>query len=474
MFLRSIQWRLQAWHGLTLILVLAGFGFTVFRLHRETELQQMDRELDQHLNVLVRALRDHRPPGRSSPTGLDHSGPGSSALPSSRGFRLLPEREELFSEETGFYYIVWRRDGHTLGRSTNAPVSIPMPSVAPSDRGTRARELVRESFHFTPPGECLLVGRLTGADQARLRRFSMSLWGLGAGVLTLGLLGGWWIARRALRPITDITTTAARISGGNLSERIEAKKTDDELGHLAEVLNATFARLQASFDRQREFTANAAHELRTPITVVMSQSESALARERSLPEYREALAACLRAAKRMRQLTEALLSLARMDGSQTSLKREQVDLCAVVRESIGSLNSLAEQSQIRIENEHGSLKGIGDPETLRLVVTNLLTNAIQYNREGGVVTVRIASESSWAVVSVMDEGPGVSADSLGRIFERFYREDGSRSRHTGGVGLGLAIAKTCMAAMGGSISATNIEPHGLCVTVRIPGVPIGG
>ena len=149
-------------------------------------------------------------------------------------------------------------------------------------------------------------------------------------MLLLGLAGGWWVATRAIRPIEAISATAVKIAGGDLSQRINAADTESELGRLAGVLNSTFARLEAAFAQQARFTSDASHELRTPVSVILSQTQTALSRERTSSEYREALEACQRAARRMRKLTESLLELARLDAGQEPMKRERFDLSRIV------------------------------------------------------------------------------------------------------------------------------------------------
>ena len=160
-------------------------------------------------------------------------------------------------------------------------------------------------------------------------------------MLVLGLAGGWWVATRAIRPIEAISATAVKIAGGDLSQRINAADTDSELGRLAGVLNSTFARLEAAFAQQARFTSDASHELRTPVSVILSQTQTALSRERPAAEYREALEACQRAAQRMRNLTESLLELARLDAGQEPMKQERFDLLRVARECVEMVRPLA-------------------------------------------------------------------------------------------------------------------------------------
>jgi signal transduction histidine kinase len=192
---------------------------------------------------------------------------------------------------------------------------------------------LREFFHYTPPGDCILVGRNIRDDLYGLRRFAWLLAGAGVAILACGLAGGWWVSTRALRPIGDISAAAIRISTGDLTQRIHTADSDSELGQLARVLNDTFARLQFAFDWQLQFTGDASHELRTPVSVVLTQTQTALSRERPAAEYRESLVACQRAAQRMRQLIESLLTLARLDSGEAVATREPCDLHQVTCEA---------------------------------------------------------------------------------------------------------------------------------------------
>jgi len=471
----SIRWRLQAWHGLLLVIVLAGFGFTAWRLQRATHLQRLDQELEQRISMVAGAMPrramgpEDGPQGRPPP--LD--GPPFGERPPPPLEVRLPERDLSFFEGApgnGFYYVVWNRSGEEAARSTSAPAHVPRPVRPAQNRDARFRGALRERFHFAPPGEIILVGRDIGDDLAGIRRFAWLLVGAGAVVLTLGLSGGWWITSRALRPIGDISATAAKIATGDLAQRIPTEDADSELGDLARVLNTTFSRLQASFARQAQFTADAAHELRTPVTVLLTHAQNGLAGDCANEEHREAFEASQRAAQRMRRLIESLMILARIDSGEAATAREVCALDQIARESTELLRPLAQAQGITLESEFSPAACQGNPEQLGQVVTNLVSNAIYYNRPAGRVRVKVATEAGGAVLTVVDTGLGIGPDDLPRIFDRFYRADKARANALGRTGLGLAITQAIVHAHGGAIEVATVPGEGSTFTVRLPGL----
>jgi heavy metal sensor kinase len=326
----------------------------------------------------------------------------------------------------------------------------------------------REAFHFTELGDCVLAGCSITAHLSAMHRFIGLLLAAGAGVLALGLGGGWWLTGRAIRPIAQISAAASRISAGNLAERINVADADDELGHLAGVLNSTFARLEAAFAQQRQFTADASHELRTPLAVILTEAQTALARERSAAEYRETVESCLSTAQQMRRLVESLLELARFDAGQQAMKREPFDLSQVARQCVDLVRPLAARREIKINCDLPAVQCFGDPERISQVVTNLLTNAIEFNRDQGEIRISVAADKSSALLKLADTGDGIPAEDLPHIFERFYRVDKSRSRRQGRTGLGLAICRAIVDAHGGALEVFTQPGVGSIFTLKLP------
>jgi heavy metal sensor kinase len=285
-------------------------------------------------------------------------------------------------------------------------------------------------------------------------------------------VGGFWLATRAIRPIEDISSTAMKIAEGDLSLRINTANTDNELGRLAQVLNSTFTRLEAAFAQQARFTSDASHELRTPLAVIITQMQQALSRERTVDEYRNTLAASLRAAQRMRGLTESLLQLARLDAGLDGQRKEKVDLNLVVRDAVDLIQPLAVQGEITIQQGTGeAIMVLGDAGQLGQVVTNLLSNAIQFNRKGGWIKVEVARREGFAELRVSDNGEGIAEHDLPHVCERFYVADKSRSRLQNRTGLGLSICKAIVEAHKGTLEVTGKLGEGTTVLVKLPIVP---
>src|SRR6266542_846151 len=498
MFPKSIRWRWQLWLAFLLIGVLSGFGVAVYQLQRVNQLKQIDEELERRLAALSSAVRGGPPPGFGPRRPREEGGPGEPApddgprrLPppppggpdaprpggpremrfGPREFRRSSETAALFepTRTHTFYFAAWSRDGHLLKQSTNAPADLPPPSrVADTLTHTRLRDQFREAFHFTEMGDCVLAGRSIRADLQALRRFTWWLLAAGGTVLAFGLGGGWWLTSRAVRPVEEMSAAARRISAGNLSERIRGADLDNELGRLAAVLNSTFARLEAAFAQQMQFTADASHELRTPLAILISETQTALARERSAAEYRETVVACLETAQQMRQLTDSLLELARFDVAQEQIERTCFDLAEVARACAERLRPLAAAHGLPIHCDLAPAETFSHADRLRQVITNLLTNAIHYNKPNGEVRVRTRTENGAAVLTIADTGHGIAPEHLPHIFERFYRADQARSRANGHFGLGLAICKAIVDAEGGRIEVASQPDAGTSFTVRLP------
>jgi heavy metal sensor kinase len=443
--LSSLRARLLLWYTLILAVVIAGFAATSCYLFWRSLVLDIDERLRASADSLVAGL---------NPTS---SGDFDLVLPAE--FRQVDG--EVSSLST--YYTVWNRDGELVDRS-GGDFDIPTPTAV----GTRTRAAQRELVVSGPGSTLVLVGRDLQEARSDVLAFAGMAAGGGLAALLVSLLGGWFLVGRALAPVARISQAAAAMSAGDLDARIAVERTENELEQVAVALNQAFDRLHLAIEGERRFTADASHELRTPLATISAEIDWALARERSGEEYRRCLDTAQRAADRMRRLVERLLTLARADSGGASLQRAPVGLAPVVGDALGIVRPLAEQKGVTIETHLQAATVVGDRDRLTDLVTNLFANAIQYNRDGGRVSVEVWPEGADACVRVRDTGTGISEQDLPRVFDRFYRADKARTAQSGGAGLGLAIAKWIVEAHGGRIACQSAVGHGTEVLVRLP------
>jgi heavy metal sensor kinase len=292
-------------------------------------------------------------------------------------------------------------------------------------------------------------------------------------VLPLGLLlatvGGWVLARRALKPVDEMTQAAHRISGDSLAGRLQETGTGDELDRLAKTLNDMLGRLDNSFRQTRQFSADAAHELQTPLTILKGEIEVALRSSRSPDEYRGVLQSNLEEIDRISSLVAGLLLLARADRGVLRLDLQPVKLEELLEEVGEQMRRLAENQAVSLHYglmEPASIQG--DREHFKRLLVNLIDNAIQYTPAGGKVTLSLSCDGKWARVGISDTGIGLSADEQAQIFNRFYRAAEARSQRGGGAGLGLSIAQSIAVAHGGRIEVESTPGQGSTFTVSLP------
>jgi len=275
--------------------------------------------------------------------------------------------------------------------------------------------------------------------------------------------------KRAFAPIHELSTLARQISAENLSQRIPAVRSHDEIGELAETFNEMIARLETSFQQIQQFSSDVAHELKTPLTVLKGEIEVALRKERSPDEYREMLADLFDAANELGKMVEDLLLLARIDARRVPVASEEVALDELTLETYESLLVLANQKQIAINlRKIESVTISGDAGLLKRVLSNLIVNAITYTPEGGAIELAVEAAPQRAIVTIFDSGIGIPADALPYIFDRFYRVDQSRSHETGGAGLGLAIVKQIIIAHHGVINVESVVGKGTTFRIELP------
>lgn len=441
----SIRFRLLSWYALILFLLICALGVLLYVNVRRSIYAQIDGQLRAHALALTANLR----PQPEGTFDLD----------------LTEEHVQHFQQEDpgAPFYAIWNAQGEIVDQSNPA-----LTTARPTEIGVASHGNVREVAVRGPQGAVVLVGQGVADVQQRMRHLLWVTVALGVGALAVALAGGWFLADRALRPIQRITRTARTVSASNLSQRIDVRRVEGELGDLARTLNDAFDRIERAFDQQTRFTADASHELRTPLSIVLSHAELALRKPRSEDEYRATLETTLKAARRMKSVVEALLTLARADSKQVSLQLEPVKLHELTADVATTLAPLADERGVTITTDLHPVELRADRNLLHELITNLIKNAILYNHEHGRVTVTLTSTAETATLAVADTGIGIPPADRPHIFQRFYRVDKARSREQGGTGLGLAISQWITHLHRGEIAFTSEEGAGTTFTVTVP------
>jgi len=292
-------------------------------------------------------------------------------------------------------------------------------------------------------------------------------------VLLISGIGGYTLSRHALAPVDALTRTARTISGQNLSSRLQKLDTGDELQRLSDTLNEMLERIEKAFLRITQFTGDASHELRTPISLMRTEAEIALRRERDPDAYREALQHILKETERASVLIEDLLALARADSGKEFLQLQAIELGGFVHGFVTGWQPLVSSAGHQLTSAAGGDRQawvMADEAALRRVLTILLDNAVKYTPTPGRINVALEDHQADVTVSVSDTGPGISAEEQPKVFERFYRIDKARGRAVSGAGLGLAIARWIVERHGGTITVESAPGEGSKFSVHLPTV----
>lgn len=451
-----IRVRLTLWYSLILVLALAAFGAVANFVMTHSIRRSIDAGLSQKAEG-IRGIIE-----RTAPEGLDElrdelseydqgqSGHGLLRVADASGQVIYasPGLETLSSDEQG------ARDGKPFSEHLH---------------GSRYRVL-RETIRAGGATYDLEVSTYTQDFDSAIEGFRDVLFSLAPLVLVLASLGGYWMSRRALAPVDEIIRAARSIGISSLSERLTVPRTGDELERLGGTLNEMLGRLEASVQRIIRFTADASHELRTPVSVIRTNAEVTLRKSRTDAEYREALQQILQQSEEVSRLIEQLLDLARADSGAAALSMVRADLRDPVERASRHARVLADAKQLKTSTQlpETPLYVQGDPAALERLFLILLDNAVKFTPAGGNIDLRLYSRDGTAVVEIQDTGIGVAQEELDHIFERFYQADRSRSRGNGGSGLGLAIGRWIAQSHGGSIIAESEPGKGSTFRVSLP------
>jgi heavy metal sensor kinase len=407
-----------------------------------------------------------------------------SQLPGKRADWLETEINEAYAPEVNARFIRVYRQGTGVIYLSGAPKDgafdpsqIPFPRGEKKD-GTRpihlgsGRQLLINTMSFTTPdGSHFLVesGMPYQQIQVVLHGLLLTLAIYTPFIVFLAIAGGYWLMRRSLQPVDEITERAKGITSTNLSDRLPLIRTGDELERLSTALNRMIARLDDAFQHINRFSADASHELRTPLTILQLELEGIVHDCDPSDPLAEQIGSALEETHRMSRIVESLLTISRLDAGEAKLDKMRLDLSALAISTASEMRVLAQEKAITLRTAAGN--GIyveGDRTRLQQVIANLIDNALKYTQEGGTVEVGVQRESGNAILEVSDNGAGIPAHAISHVFERFYRVDKARSRSSGGAGLGLSIVKAICAAHGAEIGVSSEEGRGSCFRVEIP------
>jgi two-component system heavy metal sensor histidine kinase CusS len=380
---------------------------------------------------------------------------------------------------------IYDSDGRTLFSSSQpeiqyeiwaemaAPYRHPSPARLWHDAQSRAHRFIVAAYESgtAPARPATLVLALDVSDEsAVLRSFAASVFGAVVGGSLLATLIGLLIARRSLQPVVRIAESARRITVSQLDERLDAKGTPTELAMLVDSFNTTLSRLEESFRRLSDFSADLAHELRTPLSNLLGRTQVVLSQRRTSDEYREALEASVEDIQQLSALVSDMLFLAQADHAEAALAYERIDLHSEAEHVVDFFAAAAEERGISVTVQ-GAAEIHADRQKIRRAMANLLSNAIRHSPDGEPVEVTIAAQRADVSLAVRNRGPGIAAEHQSRVFDRFYRVDASRTRKSGGTGLGLAIVRSIARLHGGDVTVTGEPERHTTFTLVLPTEP---
>ena len=458
---RSLRFRITAWYAGLLAGALLIFGVSVYLGLERYLYWNLQRTLTAESRTIGTQLLSQHPFKRTN--------------------WLETEIEEAYAPAVNSHFIRVIQQGvgvvYVSGPPKDGsfdPTQIPLPNTdQESSRKIRieGRRLLIEGQGFTTPDGT----RFIVESGAPYQQIEVVLHGL---LLTFAFYmpfiifvavgSGYWLMRRSLQPVDEITRRAEGITSTNLSERLPVIETGDELERLSISLNRMIERLDDAFQHINRFSADASHELRTPLTILQLELEG-IAQSHISPTLTDQIGSALEETHRMSHIVESLLAISRLDAGEAKMEMTRLDLGQLAAATTDQMRLLAEEKSIRLTSTVASEVYIeADRSHLQQVVVNLVANAIKYTQEGGEVEMRVCRKASAAVLEVADNGAGIPDYALPHVFERFYRADKARSRESGGAGLGLAIVKAICTAHGAELNVSSKEGMGSVFTVELP------
>jgi two-component system, OmpR family, heavy metal sensor histidine kinase CusS len=457
----SIGFRLAAWYSVVLAGGLAVFSLAVWFAMRAAVYHAIDDELRDRVQG-VRAFMDRQISSLSIPEIRDEFREHSVLGPGGDLFQVCDAQGQwLYRSES------LESDNVSIDRPSN----LARPRLVTAQVAGRPLRFYSERILVNSQPYTVQVAAPMHEAFEAIEAFGLILIFMVPLLLIGATAGGYWISKRALDPVDEISRAAQRISIENLADRLHVSDTGDQLQRLTETLNQMFLRLEASVRRIKQFTADASHELRAPIALIRTTAEVAVQRRnREANEYLEALDDILEESERTSQVVDSLMLLARADAGKEVLERGLVDASSISHAAVEQGEKLA---RIRGLYFSSSIPDVpiwvqADAEALRRALLILIDNAAKYTPEGGSVRVDLSANDGFARFSVSDTGIGITLDDLPHIFDRFWRADKARSRSHGGAGLGLSIAKWIAETHAGSITVESHSGKGSVFSLHVP------
>lgn len=489
----SIRWRIQIWQTLLLTIIVTVLGVIWYNQQKTYMVAEIDRELSGKSIGILRQFQHElykRGPNKGNrefrkelprhprhqarreesgeekfrrPRRRDHSVPRG--IPRAAK-RIIRSNNEVFDQDD-YYLCAWNEGKVVLEKAYSGPREMPS-MVVPTSGILRTVSGYREILGRGPHTDVLVIGYdLTNMYQT-LGVLKWQIAGVAVGVVFVGFIIGWIATGVAVKPIYHINKVATNIAKGELSERIDLIRPTSEIASLSNVLNDTFSELERAFIHQKQFTADASHELRNPIAAMLMEVEVALACGVKDEETKESLDICKRNLNEMNNLVQGLLSLARLDDGTLSKDAKLVDLADIVKEVSDRFSHLASEQDVElvVEAQRSMCRVV--PGQVIQVIDNLLSNAIKYGSDGERIELDCGFDGKKVFLKVRDYGKGIKAAHLPQVFDRFFRADEARALQQGSSGIGLAIVKAMVKANNGEVSVESKEGEGAMFVVTFP------
>ena len=487
MHFRSLRFKLTLWYVLILGILLISFStFLYFTLSKS-----LQRDVDNKLRSLAELVSSES----SSPLSKFGFGNIDQALETSMNLKPIGKFIQVLDESGNI--------GRKSENLKNVQLPISLNALKNASKGSITFETNRsigntplriitfpvvENNHVTKIVQ--IASSLEEVEDALNTLFIILIITVPL-ALMVASLGGQFLAHKALKPVDDITQTARMITSQNLNQRITPPKVKDEISRLIETFNGMISRLDQSFRQINQFSSDASHELKTPLTILKGEAEVMLRKERTQQEYQQTLKSNLEEINRMSQIVEDLLLLSKADTGEIKLNKEDINLSEILTEVVAQMDMMARSKRLHLSasSNHQDIYIFGDALRIRELFINLIENGIKYTEEGGSIHITLLKEyppsvrnqsdraekerEKFAKIIVSDTGIGISKEDQEKVFNRFFRVDKARSREQGGSGLGLSICKWIVEAHQGEIKVESELEKGSSFIVKLPSLPLG-